>query len=117
MTTIGIFRNDENAKVVEPGQVIFEHGVPGDVMYVIIEGTVNILHEGKIIDTLGEGQIFGEMALIDNSPRSAEAVAVTKSKIVPVDKKRFTSAIQHNPYFALQVMSVMATRLRNLMHA
>jgi len=117
MTTIGIFRNDENAMIFDEEQVIFEDGDPGDVMYVILEGKVNIMHDGKIIDTLEEGQIFGEMALIDDSPRSAEAIAATKSKIVPVDKKRFTSAIQHNPYFALQVMSIMADRLRSLMHA
>jgi len=117
MTTIGIFRNDENAMILEPGQVIFKDSDPGDVMYVILEGNVNIIHNGNIIDTLGEGQIFGEMALIDDSPRSADAIAATKSKIVPVNKKRFSSAIQLNPYFALQVMSIMADRLRNLMQA
>ena len=112
MTTIGLFRNDENAVAVEAGQVIFQQG---DVMYVILEGQISISSHDKIIDTLGEGEIFGEMALVDDSPRSADAVVVSQGKVVPVDKKRFISAIQHNPYFALQVMSVMAARLRNWM--
>jgi len=116
MTKTIFFHDDENAIVIEPQQNIFERGDPGDVMYVILEGEVAISVQGKIIDTLGEGEIFGEMALIDDSPRSATATATKQSKLVPVDKVRFTIAIQHNPYFALQVMSIMAERLRALLN-
>lgn len=115
MSTMGFFRNDENAIVVDEGQVIFQQGESGDVMYVILEGSVNIVSHDKIVDTLSEGEIFGEMALVDESPRSAAAVAATQGKIVPVSKQRFLMAIQHNPFFALQVMGVMASRLRKLM--
>jgi CRP-like cAMP-binding protein len=115
MSTIGFFRNDENAVMVDEGQVIFQQGEVGDVMYVILEGSINIVSHDKIVDTLGEGEIFGEMALVDENPRSAAAVAASKSKIVPVSKQRFMMAIQHNPFFALQVMGVMASRLRKLM--
>lgn len=115
MSTIGFFRNDDNAVVIDEGQVIFQQGEVGEVMYVILEGSINIVSHDKIVDTLGEGEIFGEMALVDQNPRSAAAIAATQSKVVPVSKQRFMTAIQHNPFFALQVMSVMASRLRKLM--
>jgi CRP-like cAMP-binding protein len=116
-TTIKLFRNDENAVDYEAGQVIFNQGDQGDCMYVILEGDVRIETTDRLIDTISEGEIFGEMALVDDSPRSASAVADSRCKVVPIDKSRFTRATQINPYFALQVMGVMAQRLRNLMEA
>jgi CRP/FNR family transcriptional regulator, cyclic AMP receptor protein len=56
--------------------------------------------------------IFGEMALIDNAPRSATAVAVSDAKLVSVSEKQFLFLISNTPYFALNVMRVMARRLR-----
>lgn len=58
------------------------------------------------------GGVFGEMALIDQSPRSASAVAMTPSKVVAVGQKRFTYLVQQTPYFALEIMHVLAERLR-----
>ena len=99
MTTIGLFRNDENAVAVEAGQVIFQQG---DVMYVILEGQISISSHDKIIDTLGEGEIFGEMALVDDSPRSADAVVVSQGKVVPVRGKLC------RPYVLPQVVEFLA---------
>jgi CRP-like cAMP-binding protein len=53
------------------------------------------------------------MALIDNSPRSATAIAKTDCKVVPLDQRRFQFLVQETPFFALQVMTIMATRLRH----
>ncbi len=58
------------------------------------------------------GGVFGEMALIDKAPRSATAVAVTDSQVVAVGEKRFMYLIQQTPYFALEIMHVLADRLR-----
>jgi hypothetical protein len=57
-------------------------------------------------------RIFGEMALIDNAPRSATAIAASDAKLVPVSEKQFLFLISNTPYFALNVMRVMARRLR-----
>ena len=114
-TTIKLFRNDENAQEYETGQVIFNQGDQGDCMYVILNGDVRIETNERLIDIISEGEIFGEMALVDDCPRSASAVAASRCKVVPIDKSRFSRATQMNPYFALQVMGVMAQRLRNLM--
>ena len=107
-----IFKDAEDYKTYAPGARIFEEGQEGDFMYVVIEGEVEITHKGQVINRIGEGEIFGEMALIDNSPRSADARSSKESKIVPVDQFAFTHYVQHSPFFAIYVMSVMAERLR-----
>lgn len=84
-------------------------------MYVVLEGEVEIVYKGVVVNQVREGEIFGEMALVDNSPRSADARAKIESKIVPVDQYNFTHYIQHSPFFAIYVMSVMAERLRDRM--
>jgi CRP-like cAMP-binding protein len=117
MTTITLFRNSEDALAFEASQVIFEKGQPGDVMYAVLEGEVEIVLDGKVIDSAGPGGIIGEMALIDSSPRSATARAKTACRLVPVGEKRFTFLVQQTPFFSLQVMRIMAERLRRLMAA
>ncbi len=114
-TTIDIFRNTADYVLYEPGQIIFEEGQPGDVMYAVIDGEVEITANGKLIDRIGAGGIIGEMALIDDSPRSGTAHATKPSKLVPISQKRFAFLVQQTPYFSIQVMRIMADRLRQLM--
>lgn len=117
MTTLNIFRNATDVLSYTAGQTIFEAGAPGDIMYVVQEGIVDIMIAGRIIDTTEPGGIIGEMALISDKPRSAAAVAKTDCKLVPIDEKRFTFLVQQTPYFAIQVMRVIAERLRRYMEA
>lgn len=114
-TKVDLFRNTADYVMYEAGQVIFEEGQPGDVMYAIIEGEVEITVKSQLIDFIGPGGIIGEMALIDNSPRSGTARAKTQAKLVPISQKRFTFLVQQTPYFSIQVMQIMAERLRRLM--
>ena len=111
MISLSIFRNAETTGY-RAGDLIFSTGDPGKAMYVVFEGEVEIKVGGKVVDCISPGSIFGEMALIDNSPRSATAVAKTDCKIVPLDQRRFQFLVQETPFFALQVMSIMANRLR-----
>jgi len=83
-------------------------------MYILKEGEVDILVHDKIVETIGPGEILGEMALIDQNPRSATAVARTNCQLVSIDEKRFTFLVQQTPYFAIEVMRVMARRLRQM---
>lgn len=117
MTSINLFRNTDEFVMYEPGQIIFEEGQPGDMMYAVVEGEVEIMVQGKVIDRVEAGGILGEMALIDASPRSGTARAKTQSKLVPVSQKRFMFLVQQTPYFSIQVMQIMAERLRRLMSA
>ena len=84
-------------------------------MYVVQEGEVEVVVDGKTIDTLGPGSIFGEMALIDHSPRSATVVAKSDCRVVPLDETRFMQHVHRTPFFALQVMRIMTERLRRRM--
>jgi CRP-like cAMP-binding protein len=81
-------------------------------MYVIKTGTVEIRVGNRVLEKLGENTIFGEMALIDSSRRSADAVAVTDATIIPVTEKQFLWMVSQTPFFALRVMRVLAQRLR-----
>jgi CRP-like cAMP-binding protein len=115
MTTIDLFQHAQDSVIFVAGQVIFREGEPGDVMYAVLEGEVEIVVQGQVIDTTGPGGIVGEMALIDAGPRSATVRAKTVCKLVPVSQRRFTFLVQQTPFFALQVMQVMSERLRRLL--
>jgi CRP-like cAMP-binding protein len=114
MTTSSLFSNSQDFVFFAAGHVIFKEGDIGKVMYAIIEGEVEVLVAGKVIDTVKTGDILGEMALIDTSPRSATAIPKTDCKVVPISRRHFTFLIQHTPNFALEVMRVMADRLRRM---
>ena len=94
------------------GEVIFSEGDPGDVMYAVREGAVELRVGGSVVETVGRGGLFGEMALVDDGPRSAAAVAATASEVVPIDRDRFVQLVEEAPGFALTIMTVMAERLR-----
>ena len=94
------------------GEVIFHSGEQGNVFYVIETGRVDIRRGTKLIERLTHGDIFGEMAIIDHSPRAADAIAATDAKIFPVDEKRFLFLVTEMPYFGLSVMRVLTSRLR-----
>ncbi len=97
------------------GDTIFKKGDPGETMFAIVSGKVDIVLDGKVVDQLEEGDIFGEMALIDNQERSADAIAKSDCSIVTIDEKRFLYMTDNSPQFALQVMRIVATRLRDRM--
>ena len=113
-TTIDIFKYEKNVEYYAAGDTIFEAGDEGHYMYVIQDGEIEILVNGKVIDSMGPGGVFGEMALIDNSPRAATATAVTDCTLVPVTAPRFRSLVKESPDFALEIMRLMAARLRSM---
>ncbi|HVM95781.1 MAG TPA: cyclic nucleotide-binding domain-containing protein [Candidatus Acidoferrales bacterium] len=111
---INIFRHAETVKTYRAGDAIFREGDPGDLMYVVREGTVSIMVHGKVVDTIDSGGLMGEMALIDKQPRSASAVAVTDCEVVPLDERGFKELVSKVPHFAIEVMRIMAWRLRRM---
>jgi len=94
------------------GQIIFKEGEPGDIMYVLAEGEAYIMIRDRVVATLGPQAILGEMALLGESERSATAVAKTRCKLLPIDEKFFLELVERSPHFSLQVMLVLADRLR-----
>jgi CRP/FNR family transcriptional regulator, cyclic AMP receptor protein len=117
VTTIDLFRDTTDSISCEAGQVIFEEGKSGSVMYVILDGEVEILKGESLITTIGPGGIIGEMALIDAGPRSATARAKTACRLVEITERRFMFLVQQTPHFALNVMRIMAERVRRMNEA
>ena len=112
--TLELFRNETEGQSFSAGHTIFSKGDPGDAMYVVLEGEVELRINGSVVETLGPGEPFGEMALIDRSPRMATVVAKTPCKLVAIPERRFLFMVQQTPYFSLQIMKVMAERLRKM---
>ena len=96
------------------GDVVFAEGDKGDAMYVVRSGELNIERNGKIIETVGPGGVFGEMALIDGSPRVATVRAKTDCEVAPINEKSFLFLVHETPYFAVAVMRTLADRLRRM---
>lgn len=115
MTTLDIFQTISDPLTFSSGDVIFSTGDPGDAMYVVTEGTIDIVVRGKVLETVaGPGGIVGEMALIDTKPRSADAIATSGGRMVRVDLQRFLFLVQNTPFFAVEVMQVIVDRLRRM---
>jgi CRP/FNR family transcriptional regulator, cyclic AMP receptor protein len=96
------------------GDVIFAGGDKGDAMYVIRSGEVAIERGGHVMESLGPGNIFGEMALIDGSPRSVTVRAKTDCVVAPMNEKSFLFLVDETPFFAVAVMRTLADRLRRM---
>ena len=101
------------AKEFKAGEVVFKEGDAATEFYVVQSGKVDIRLGNRLLGTVGERDIFGEMALIDTAPRSATAVAKTDVTLVPVGEKQFLFMVSRTPYFALNVMRTLARRLRS----
>lgn len=112
MKPLELFKNDEEHIDFQAGDIIFSESERGDCMYVIKQGDVEILAGNHVIDTAHEGEIIGEMALIDASERSATARAKTDCSLIPVDEHRFRFLVQQTPFFSIYVMRVLVERLR-----
>ena len=78
MNPAELFRQETDALQLAPGDSLFREGEKGEKMYVLLEGEIEILLADFVLETVGQGALIGEMALIDDSPRTASAVAKTR---------------------------------------
>ena len=109
---IGLFRNEPDGIVLQPGQELFKKGDVGNYMYVVKSGELQVIDGNHVFETVSEGGIVGEMALISSDIRTASVRAVTKSVVIPVNERRFMFLVQQTPFFAIRVMRVMSARLK-----
>ena len=98
-------------------EVIFEEGSTGRELFVVLDGQVEIAKidgpNKTVIVTLGKGEFFGEMAVIDGSARSATAIAATSdTRVMRINHARFVYLVSQQPAFALMVMDALSKRLR-----
>lgn len=99
-------------RTLEAGEPLFFEHQTGEDMYAVVSGRIDILTYGKVLEQVGPGGIFGEMALIDDGPRSAAALACERSEVVVISRALFAQLVAEEPSFALHVMKVLAARLR-----
>jgi CRP-like cAMP-binding protein len=114
MNPAELFRQETNTLQLVPGDFLFREGEKGDKMYVLLEGEIDIFLGDFVLETSGPGSLIGEMALIDDSPRTANAVAKTPSKLAQIDRRRFHFLVQQAPRFATHVMKTLADRLLHM---
>jgi CRP-like cAMP-binding protein len=96
------------------GQVIMVEGQAGALMYVVLEGRVAISLRGALVERLGPGGVFGEMALIDQSARAADAAAETDCALLAINRIVFLNLVKADPTFAVSLLSAVAERVRNM---
>jgi CRP-like cAMP-binding protein len=114
MMLTNVFPDVSKARSFSAGTVIFEKGDKGEEMYVVKEGKVDIVIDDCTFETISSEGIFGELSLIDQETRIASAIARTDCIVQAIDKRRFLFLVQETPMFAIQVMKIMANRLRRI---
>jgi CRP-like cAMP-binding protein len=116
--TVLIYQKQPGIKEFSKGEVIFQAGEIGAVMYGVLEGVVDLYVGNKVVETIETGDVFGEGALVHEShKRATTAVAKTNCKLAYLDKDRFLFAVHETPVFALEVMRSYSNRLRRLKEA
>ena len=99
--------------VVEPGRIIVEQGTLGTEFYLIVSGTAAVRRNNRKIASLGAGQHFGELALLDRKPRNATIVSETEMDLLVLGQREFNGLLETTPSLARKLMSAMAARLRD----
>ena len=93
---------------------IFLEGDHGDSMFVIISGKVNVAQNGQSIAILEQGKCIGEMALLDQEPRSADAITLEESVLLKIDQEGFYELMASNPEIMKQIVKILTRRVREM---
>lgn len=114
MNPADLFRQQTDTVQLAPGDFLFREGDKRDKMYVLLDGEMDVRLGDYVVETAKEGSLIGEMALIDDSPRAANAMAKSACRLAAIDQRRFHFLIQQHPHFATHVMKELANRLRRM---
>lgn len=99
---------------IPAGQPLFvEGGDSVSVMYVLVVGSAEISVGNRAVERVYPGNLVGEVGLLDSGPRTATVLALTDCEFIPIDREHFRQMIRQQPDFALEVMQVLAKRLRH----
>jgi CRP/FNR family transcriptional regulator, cyclic AMP receptor protein len=109
-----LLQQQPNVIAAPKGATIFREGDRGEVMFGVISGEVDIYIGNVILEVVGPGMVFGEMALIDDEVRSANASARSDCRLAQIDLATFEVLAASSPGFARELMKVMARRLRHM---
>ena len=112
--TVRLFKSGPEKKI-KAGEIIFQVGDQQTLMYGIIEGKVEMYLNGKLIEILETGDVFGEGALLHSDHRrTSTAISKTDCILAPMDREHFLFAVQQTPMFAIEVMRSYSDRFRHI---
>jgi CRP-like cAMP-binding protein len=114
MNLVYHFLHARNTQTLGPGTVLFREGDPVGPMYVVLEGSARVLVAGHVVEMAGPGTLLGEIALIDDLPRTATVVAIAPCRVLPIGRPEFDLLVREKPEFARHVMKVLVQRLRRM---
>ncbi|MGL5036108.1 MAG: cyclic nucleotide-binding domain-containing protein [Microcystaceae cyanobacterium] len=108
-------QSEKCEKSVKSGEVIFREGEQAEILYGLLAGTVALSINGKPIEKLQAGDVFGEGALLHNDKlRASTAIAETDCLLLEVNREHFMFAVQQTPMFALELLKSYSDRLRRV---
>lgn len=113
MNLAELFDQQTDTVQLAPGEFLFREGDNEDKMYVLLDGEMEIRLGSYVVETAEEGALIGALSLIERSPRPADALAKTASRLAPISEQRFDFLVQQYPRFARHVMKELAARLRH----
>ena len=102
------------AHAFDLGQKVFKQDDAASHLYIVRTGRIQIVTYGTVLENVGPGGVFGEMALIDDTPRSAAAIAMEPTEVLELSRAQFLALIQETPEFALHIMAILANRIRKM---
>ncbi len=114
VTIKGVFRSARKTLTLGPGEVLFSAGDVGDEMYGVISGLFELRRGDRVVQRVGPDGTFGELAIIDASPRTLTAVAVESSEIAVINRHEFLFLVHETPTFAIDVMRSLSSLIREL---
>lgn len=106
-------------KVYQAGEILFREGDPGESVFFIMSGKIQVIknisgQESEILASLGEGDIVGEMAVLDGRPRSATVQASENTEVLEVHKDNFLSSMEQQPKLAINFLKLLALRIEQM---
>ncbi|MEL6406714.1 MAG: cyclic nucleotide-binding domain-containing protein [Chloroflexota bacterium] len=99
---------------IKAGDVIFTAGDAGEVMYGVLAGEVQLVHGGKVLDTIAEGDIVGENVMLGQHSYQHTAIALTDCQLSVIDRHSFLWMVHETPTFATDIMKSMTERVQNI---
>ncbi len=98
----------------DAGEKVFKQDDAASHLYIVRTGRIQIVTYGTVLENVGPGGVFGEMALIDDAPRSAAAIAMEPTEVLELSRAQFLALVQETPEFALHLMAILANRIRKM---
>lgn len=110
----GVFNNSRMTRTLSQGEVLFSEGDPGDHMFGVISGEVELRRGENVVQRIGPDGTFGELAIIDSSPRSLTAIAAAPTEIAVINHRDFLFLVHETPTFAIDVMRSLSKLIHDL---